>query len=56
LPTRNPLKPIASAASTSSPTSTDQAKQPKKPPLNRSAPSTQLAPTPPDSGASPPKP
>jgi uncharacterized caspase-like protein len=47
-PTRNPLKPIASAASTSSPTRTDQAKQPKTPPLNRPAPSTQEIHTPED--------
>jgi hypothetical protein len=40
-PTRNPSKPIANAASTPSPIRTDQAKQPKTPPLNRAIPPTQ---------------
>lgn len=55
--TRNPSKPIASAASTPSPIGTDQAKQPKTPPLNGSSPSTQVARSPKDSPeVSPPKP
>ncbi|MGB9114622.1 caspase family protein [Bradyrhizobium sp.] len=55
--TRNPSKPVANAASTPSPIRTDQAKQPKTPPLNRPASSTQVARTPKESpGGSPPTP